>query len=60
VNISFLKFIRNIIKYKNIDKYTLNGEILTLNKNINRFHSNDISNLEKLALDLIDEKHGKE
>jgi len=45
---------------KNIDKYTLNGEILTLNKNINRFHSNDISNLEKLALDLIDEKHGKE
>lgn len=45
---------------KNIDKYTLNGEILTLNKNINRFHSSDINNLEKIALDLIDERHGKE
>lgn len=45
---------------KNIDKYILDGEILTLNKNINRFHSNDINNLAKLATDLIDEKHGKE
>lgn len=45
---------------KNIDKFVLNGEILTLNKSINRFHSSDINNLKKLALDLIDDKHGKE
>ena len=61
--------IRNIIKdnidytisknfyIKNIDKYVLNGEILTLNKNINRFHSGDINNMKKMALDLIDDKH---
>jgi len=43
---------------RNIDKYILNGEILTLNKNINRFYSNDIKNMNKLALSLIadDEK----
>lgn len=45
---------------KNIDKFVLNGEILTLNKSINRFHSSDINNLKKLALDLIDDKHSKE
>lgn len=45
---------------KNIDKYIIDGEILTLNKNINRFHSNDINNLVKLSNDLIDEKHSKE
>lgn len=61
--------IRNIIKtnidytisnnfyIKNIDKYILNGEILTLNKNILRFHNNDISNMKKMAEDLIDDKH---
>lgn len=61
--------IRNIIKnnidytisknfyIKNIDKYNLNGEILTLNRNIVRFHSNDIYNMKNLALDLIDDKH---
>jgi len=61
--------IRNIIKtnidytisknfyIKNIDKYALNGEILTLNRNIMRFHSNDIDNMRKMALDLIDDKH---
>ena len=38
---------------KNIDKYVLNGEILTLNKGINRFYSNDISNMKKLANALI-------
>ena len=38
---------------KNIDKYVLNGEILTLNKNIRRFNSSDIANMEKLALALI-------
>ncbi len=45
---------------KNIDKYVMNGEILTLNKNINTFHSGDISNMKKLALDLIDDSHNKE
>jgi len=40
---------------KNIDKYILNGDILTLNKNIRRFYGNDIKNLEKLANSLIEE-----
>ena len=40
---------------KNIDKYVLNGEILTLNKNISRFYNNDIKNMNKLALSLIEE-----
>lgn len=38
---------------RNIDKYVLNGEILTLNKGINRFYANDIKNIEKLAIALI-------
>ena len=37
--------------------YVLNGEILTLNKNVLRFHSNDIDNKRKMAVDLIDDKH---
>ena len=45
---------------KNIDKYVLNGEILTLNRNIIRFHSNDIENMKKMAIDLIDDKHKEE
>lgn len=44
---------------KNIDKYVLNGEILTLNKNILRFHSNDIDNMRKMAIDLISDKHNE-
>jgi len=40
---------------KNIDKYVLNGDILTLNKTINRFYNKDIKNLKKLALALIEE-----
>lgn len=60
--------IRNIIKtnvdytlkssfyIKNIDKYILNGEILTLNRNINRFHSSDISRLKQIANSLIKEE----
>lgn len=43
---------------KNIDKYVLNGEILTLNKFINRFYSLDITNMNKLALSLISFKEG--
>lgn len=45
---------------KNIDKYTISGEILTLNNGINLFHSKDINNMKKMALDLIDDSHGKE
>ena len=41
---------------KNIDKYVLNGEILTLNRRINRFNANDIRNMQKLANALISEK----
>ena len=40
---------------KNIDKYVLNGEILTLNKSVNRFYSGDIKNMNKLALSLIED-----
>ena len=40
---------------KNIDKYVLNGEILTLNKNITRFNNSDIKNMNKLALSLIED-----
>lgn len=45
---------------KNIDRYIMSGDILTLNSKINAFHSNDVSNMRKLALDLIDDRHGKE
>ena len=38
---------------KNIDKYVLKGEILTLNKIINKVYSSDIKNMNKLALALI-------
>mgnify|MGYP003571262239 CR=1 FL=1 len=41
---------------KNIDKYVLNGEILTLNKGINRFYANDIRNMQKLADALISDR----
>ena len=59
--------VRNIIKdnvdftisknfyVKNIDKYVLKGEILTLNKFINKMYSNDIKNMNKLAMSLITE-----
>lgn len=45
---------------KNIDKYIMDGEILTLNKTVNAFHQKDVSNMKKIALDLIDEKHSRE
>ena len=41
---------------KNIDKYVLSGEILTLNKTINRFYGGDIKNMQKLATALISDK----
>ena len=64
--------IRNVIKnnidytisknfyIKNIDKYALNGEILTLNRNIVRFHSSDVENMKKMAIDLIKDTHKEE
>lgn len=45
---------------KNIDKYTMAGEILTLNNSINVFHSKDVNNMKKMALNLIEDKHNKE
>ena len=63
--------IRNIIKcnidytisnsfyIKNIDKYVLDGEILTLNKNINRFHSSDINRLKDIAESLIKDRNSE-
>ena len=45
---------------KNIDKYVMSGEILTLNKKINTFHPKDVANMKKMALDLIDDRHIKE
>lgn len=51
--------IGNNFYIKNIDKYVLKGEILTLNKGINRFYSKEIKNLNKLAMALIcDEEVG--
>ena len=59
--------IRNILKcninytvpnsfyIKNIDKYVLDGEILTLNNRIYKTHSGDISRLEMIARELIKE-----
>ena len=54
--------IKNIIKtnIRNIDKYIMNGEILTLNKNINRFHASDIAKLKMIATSLISDNHDKE
>lgn len=45
---------------KNIDKYVMSGEILTLNKKINTFYPKDVANMKKMALDLIDDRHIKE
>jgi hypothetical protein len=61
--------IRNIIKtnidytipnsfyIKNIDKYVMNGEILTLNKSIRRFHNSDVKRIEIIAHELINDKY---
>lgn len=45
--------ITNSFYIKNIDKYVLNGEILTLNRNILRFHSGDINRLRSIAKELL-------
>lgn len=43
---------------KNIDKYVLNGEILTLNKTINRLYASDIDNIKKMAFTLLKDNRG--
>lgn len=45
---------------KNIDKYVLNGEILTLNRNILRFHSGDVNRLKMIANELIRDREMQE
>lgn len=45
--------ITNSFYIKNIDKYVLNGEILTLNRSIIRFHGGDINRLKSIACGLI-------
>ena len=52
--------ISNKYYIKNIDKYVMNGEILTLNKKLNSMHQTDVHNMEKMAKDLIDDGHSKE
>ncbi|MEE3343855.1 MAG: AAA family ATPase [Bacilli bacterium] len=48
--------ISNSFYIKNIDKYVLDGEILTLNKSINRFHGADINKLKSIAEALIKDR----
>lgn len=45
---------------KDIDKYIIAGEILTLNKRLNNSHQSDVLNMKKMAMDLISDKHNKE
>ena len=45
---------------KNIDKYVLDGEILSLNRTINRFHGGDINKLKKIASRLLEEGNAYE
>lgn len=52
--------ISNKYYIKNIDKYVIDGEILTLNKKLNSMHQSDVHNMEKMAKDLIDDGHSKE
>ena len=47
--------IENSFYIKNIDKYVLDGEILSLNRTINRFHGGDINKLKKIASRLLEE-----
>ena len=63
--------VKNIIKHnidytidrsfyvRNIDKYVIDGEILTLNKKIRSIKRSDIKKLEKLAISLLETKKEK-
>jgi MinD-like ATPase involved in chromosome partitioning or flagellar assembly len=44
---------------KNIDKYVLNGEIITLNNSLYKKHNKGYKKLEKIAENLIKEKVSK-
>ena len=48
--------IPNSFYIKNIDKYVLNGEILTLNRKIIRFHGGDINHFKMIAEGLLKEE----
>ena len=45
---------------KDIDRYIMDGEILTLNKKLNSVHQSDVMNMRKMAMDLVHDRHGKE
>ena len=45
---------------KDIDKYVMDGEILTLNKKLNSIHQSDLQNMRKMAMELISDKYDKE
>lgn len=56
-NVDFI--IPNSFYIKNIDKYILDGEILTLNNGIRRTHKKGINSFEVMAKSLIREKKNK-
>ena len=45
---------------RDIDKYVIDGEILTLNKKLNSMHQSDVQNMRKMAMELISDKYDKE
>lgn len=45
---------------RDIDKYVVDGQILTLNKKLNHMHQSDVLNMRKMAMELIDDKYSKE
>lgn len=45
---------------RDIDKYVMDGEILTLNKRLNSSHYSDVQNIKNMAMELIHDKHDKE
>ena len=52
--------ISNSFYIKNIDKYVLDGEILTLNRKILRFHGGDIAKLKQIANALLEKGDSNE
>ena len=52
--------IPNSFYIKNIDRYVLDGEILTLNRKIQRFHGGDVERIRMIAHELIKEDNNEE
>ena len=52
--------IPNSFYIKNIDKYVLDGDILTLNRKIMRSHGGDIERIKMIACELIKEDNNEE